>query len=229
MSRLGCGIGLLALMMGAACGRRAERDQHGRPQGPGAGLRSFQHDGWQGGARLQLHRHRRNSDRRHSPIHPAAVCRTTAAGFARRLYYRRQSRPARGRIRHNPGRRLCGARALSRSRALHQRLERRGRRDRLRQLDIGIGFERRQIFLRQRHDKRQKAGLRRGHGHLQRRSTARPIHSASPMAGPAGTPGADKYGNSRPFQTEPTTRANRGAGLFQCSRLATKSTTAARS
>ena len=76
--------------------------------------------------------------------------------------------------------------------------------DRLRQLDKRIGFERRQIFLRQRHDERQKAGFRRGPGHLQGRSTARPIPSASPMAGRAGTPGADKYGNSRPFQTEPT-------------------------
>ena len=33
---------------------------------------------------------------------------------------------------------------------------------------------------------------------------------------PAGTPGADKYGDSRPFQTEPTTSADRGAGLLQC-------------
>ena len=39
--------------------------------------------------------------------------------------------------------------------------------DRLCQLDKRIGFERRQIFLRQRHDERQKTGFRRGPGHLQ--------------------------------------------------------------
>ena len=39
--------------------------------------------------------------------------------------------------------------------------------DRLRQFDVGIRFERRQIFLRQRHDRRQEAGLGRGGGYLQ--------------------------------------------------------------
>ena len=34
---------------------------------------------------------------------------------------------------------------------------------------------------------------------------------------PGGTPGVDKYGNSRPFQTEPTILLDCGAGLLQCS------------
>ena len=33
---------------------------------------------------------------------------------------------------------------------------------------------------------------------------------------PGGTPGADKYGNSRPFQTEPDDPAYRRARLLQC-------------
>ena len=70
-----------------------------------------------------------------------------------------------------------------------------------------------QIFLRQRHDERQKAGLRRSPGHFQgRRRRARSLRHRLWPAG--GTPGADKYGNSRPFQTEPTTLPIVGPDYF---------------
>ena len=184
MTRLGCEIGLFALVMGGACGRRTERHQHGRPQGPRSGLRSCQQPGRQGGARLQLHRHRRNPDGRHSPVHIAAVRRTAAAGVARRLHHRRQFGCSSRTVRHDLGRGLSGARALSRSAALHQHLQGGCRGDRLRQLDIGIRFERRQVLLRQRHDQRQKAGFRRGAGDLQ--GYRRRARSVRPRLWPTG-------------------------------------------
>ena len=147
--------------------RRAERAQHGRPQRPGASLRALEDSGRNGGARLQLHRHWRNPDRRHSSTDAAAVRGTAAAGLARRFHHRRQSRGADRRPRLDPWGGLRGARALSRPGALHQHRQVGLGRDRLRQLDIGIRLERRQIFLRQRHDERQKAGFRRGSRHLQ--------------------------------------------------------------
>ena len=59
---------------------------------------------------------------------------------------------------------------------LHQRLRGGQKPDRLRQLDVGIRFERWQIFLRQWHDQRQTAGLGRGDGDLQGgRRRSRPV------------------------------------------------------
>ena len=69
--------------------------------------------------------------------------------------------------------------------------------------DDRIGFQLRQIFLRQRHHRWKNPRLGR-----RRRPSSKKIGGTPDMFGksygrPAGSPGADVYGNSRPFQTEP--------------------------
>src|SRR5271166_2638377 len=66
-------------------GRRADRGQYGRPEGPGSDLRPFEQRLRQGRPGLQLHRHRRNPDGSYSATHLAAFRGTAAAGAARRL------------------------------------------------------------------------------------------------------------------------------------------------
>ena len=108
-----------------------------------------------------------------------------------------------------------GARALSRPGALHQHLQIRLGCDRLRQLDKRLGFQRRKIFLRQRHHRRQEARFP-----TRRMAIFKDIDGAPdpfrprPMADLRGTPGADLYGDSRPFQTEPTTLPIVGPDYF---------------
>ena len=77
----------------------------------------------------------------------------------------------------------------------------------------GAEFERCQIFLRQRYDQWQSPCLGRGAHDLQD-GRRRPDPFGLAYDRPAGSPGADIYGNSRPFQTEAATLAIVGPDYF---------------
>ena len=167
MSRAGCGIGLVALVMSIAAADAQSATNMAALKGlaPVSAL-SKTVDGTAAlGANFTVTGGIQTGAIRQPTLH--AVRGTAAAGFARRLHHRRQFGSADRRLGHDPGRGIRGARALSRPGALHQHLQIRLGCDRLRQLDKRLGFQRRKIFLRQRNDERQKAGFRRGPGHLQ--------------------------------------------------------------
>ena len=106
MTRLGCGIGLFALMMGAAAADAQSVTNMAALKGlaPVSALSNTE-DGMAAlGSNFTVTGGIQT--RRHSPTHSAAVRGTAAAGFARRLHHRRQSRGADGRLRHDPGRGL---------------------------------------------------------------------------------------------------------------------------
>ena len=227
MKRLGCGIGLLALMMGGAADAQSVANMAALK---GLAPVSALSNSTDGKAALA------SNFTVTGAIQTGVIRQPTLLPFAEQQQQAlRDAFITDGNLAQladgfgtTLGRRLSGARALSRSGALHQHLQVRLGGDRLRQLDIGIGFERRQIFLRQRHDERQKAGFRRGHGHLQGRSTARPILSAAPMAGRPERPAPTSMGI--PARSRPSPRScrswDRTTSMF---RRATRSITAGRS
>ncbi len=95
----------------------------------------------------------------YSPADAAAVSGPAAAGTPGRFHHRRQSGPARRRVRNDTRQRLSGTGALPRSRALHEPVASDLGSDRLHQRHDRPRLECRKILLRQCHHGRENARI----------------------------------------------------------------------
>jgi hypothetical protein len=135
---------------------------------------------------------------------------TSASGC---LYHEWRPCPTCGRTRDETRSQLPGACALHRSDAFHQHIPGGCRCNCLRKRDHRKRFERRQILLRQRDDRRKTPVSAEALAILKEVGGDTDIFGKS-YGLPAGSSGADAYGDSRPFQTEPSVSPIVGPDYF---------------
>ena len=228
MSRAGCGIGLVALVMSIAAANAQSATNMAALKGlaPISAL-SKTVDGTAAlGANFTVTGAIQTGAIRQPTLMPFRG--TAAASFARRLHHRRQFGSADRRLGHDFGRSIRGARALSRPGALHQHLQIRLGCDRLRQLDIAARIPTPENISSPTERPTAKNRLPTRLWPSSRISTAPRILFAGPMAGPRERP-APTF-TATPARSRPSPRSCRSWGrttsIFQPTIM---STTAARS